>query len=76
MSDTGCTFRRNNLKQQRRAYIIDCVKVAEVAELADAADSKSVELITRVGSSPSFGTKKKLDPAGDAGFFIFTCFIQ
>jgi hypothetical protein len=29
-----------------------------------------------VGSSPSFGTKKKLDPAGDAGFLIFPENIQ
>ena len=30
---------------------------AEVAELADAADSKSAGLNTRVGSTPTFGTK-------------------
>ena len=29
---------------------------AEVAELADAADSKSAEVNSRVGSSPTFGT--------------------
>ena len=30
---------------------------AEVAELADAADSKSAEVNSRVGSSPTFGTR-------------------
>ncbi len=31
-------------------------KRADVMELADVTDSKSVELITRVGSSPTIGT--------------------
>lgn len=38
-------------------------KHAKVAELVDALDSKSSELKTRVGSSPTFGTIHKASSA-------------
>ena len=50
--------------------------LAGVMELADVTDSKSVGLITRVGSSPTTGTNKKpFLSAGQERFFV-SCFCS
>jgi integrase len=48
-----------NPGHEKPSQLNEIARQAEVAELADAADSKSVVLIRRVGSTPTFGTAGK-----------------
>ena len=53
---TEARHRNRNHSQMLQSCQGLCRAFADVAELADATDSKSVGLITRVGSSPTIGT--------------------